>query len=200
MLFAANIAIASEQNPAIDTKYYALMEGDAYLGNIDAKITVIEYSSLTCPHCAKFEKEIFPKLKQDFIDKDQILFIHRHYPLDKTALDAAVLVNCAAKDEGREGYFKYLKVFFETQSSWATSKNALENLQNIAKLGGLSQEKMDTCIADEEMKNKIIESRVEGTKIGVSSTPTIFINGKKATFRNYDGLADIIKTILNQSS
>jgi len=147
--------------------------GDMALGADDgAKVTLIEYASATCPHCAAFHKDVWPKLKADYIDTKKIRFIFREFPLNDAALAAFMLARAAPK----ESYFPMIGVFFDTLETWA--QNPAEGLLNIAKQAGFSQEKFDTTLKDEKLAKGIMEIRDGGVKFGVKGTPAFFLNGE----------------------
>ena len=147
--------------------------GDMALGADDgAKVTLIEYASATCPHCAAFHKDVWPKLKADYIDTKKIRFIFREFPLNDAALAAFMLARAAPK----ESYFPMIGVFFDTLETWA--QNPAEGLLNIAKQAGFSQEKFDATLKDEKLAKGIMEIRDGGVKFGVKGTPAFFLNGE----------------------
>jgi protein-disulfide isomerase len=162
---------------------YGQMPSDIILGNEKSAVTVIEYSSLSCPHCAHFQTKIFPALKAAYIDSGKIKFIQRDFPLDEPALRGAILAHCA----GKERYHLFLKVLFDKQESWAFQKNYLEVLTNIGKLGGLSSEKIDACMKDKAMETAVIESKLTAANtLDIKATPTFFVNGERLS-----GVGDI---------
>lgn len=174
---AAPLALkGDDEQKKADPHYYVRMASDIVMGSDKATVTMIEYSSLTCPHCAHFSKDVFPEIKKNYIDTGKVVFIHRDFPLDEPALRGAMLARCA----GGERYYTFLKVLFDKQESWAYQKNYLEVLGNIGKLGGISSEKFDGCMKDKKLEDAIVEGKLTGANtLGVSSTPTFFINGKE---------------------
>lgn len=145
------------------------------LGKADAPITIVEYASLTCPHCAAFHADVLPMVKKDYIDTGKVRFIFRDFPLDQLALAGAGLARCA----GPERYFSFLDVLFAQQRAWATAPDPRAALNQIGRLGGLSAEQIDACFKDQAVADHILNSRLEGNqKFNVNSTPTIIINGK----------------------
>jgi len=149
---------------------------DHVLGKRDAPITIIEYASLTCPHCADFDKETLPQIREKWIDTGKAKLIFRNFPFDKPALQAALVAACAPGDR----YFNFVDVLFQQQRQWATAQDPTAALTRIAKLGGMSDQQAHSCLGDKEMENKIVAIRLAAEKdLGVNSTPTFFINGKK---------------------
>jgi protein-disulfide isomerase len=146
--------------------------GDMALGAPEgAKVTIIEYASATCPHCAAFHKDVFKRLKAEYIDTNKIRFVFREFPLNDAALAAFMIARAAPK----ESYFPLIDIFFETLDTWA--KNPAEGLLNIAKQAGFTQEKFTATLKDEALAKGIIAIHEDGTKFGVKGTPTFFING-----------------------
>ena len=148
---------------------------DRVLGKADAPITIIEYASLGCPHCAEFDKETLPKIKQDWIDTGKAKLVYRDFPLDGVALRAAMLARCAPP----ERYFAFIDTLFQSQQSWY--RNDWEPaLGRIARLGGMSEEQFKKCMSDEALGNSVVQMRTTAANdYGVESTPTFFINGTK---------------------
>jgi protein-disulfide isomerase len=167
------------------------------LGNPQAPVTIIEYASLTCPHCAQFHTEVLPELKERYIAPGKVRLIYRDFPLDQKALSAAALAHCAGPDR----YFSFLDVLFQTQASWAQADDHIAALKRLGKLGGLSEEKMDACLADEELTDGILRTRLEGqNEHQVDSTPTLVIDGKTyAGARDIEELAATIEPLIGGS-
>ena len=148
--------------------------GDEVQGAADAPVTIVEYASMTCPHCSHFHKTVYPELKKKYIDTGKVRFIFREFPLDPLAAAASMLARCAGKDK----YFPLIEAFFEAQSDWVVQK-PLQPMFAIAKQAGFTQQTFDECLANQQMLNGIEESRTRAaSKLNVNSTPTFFINGK----------------------
>jgi protein-disulfide isomerase len=155
----------------------ALTKDDRILGNPDAPITIVEYASLTCPHCAHFTNEVLPELKKKWIDTGKAKLVLRDYPLDEPALRAAMIARCAPPDR----FYAYVDLFFGAQEKWV-KPDYRESLSRLVKLGGMSREEFDNCLKNTALENKILETRLVATKeLDVNSTPTFFINGTKFT-------------------
>jgi len=155
---------------------FEVTKNDFSLGKDIAPVTVIEYSSLTCPHCAQFHQTTFPILKREFIETGKVRFVFRDFPLDQLALSGSMVARCA----GRNKYFAFIDTLFAQQTSWANDPNPLEALSRIARLGGLSQANFNKCLKDKKIADKIIKQRMNGDKkFAINSTPTIIINGRK---------------------
>jgi protein-disulfide isomerase len=154
----------------------SVTKDDRILGNTDAPITIIEYASLTCPHCAHFTNEVLPELKKKWIDTGKVKLVLRDFPLDEPALRAAMIARCAPPDR----FYAYVDTFFATQDKWVMAKDYREALVRIVKLGGMSQDEFDNCLKKADLENKIIEGRLAASKeLDVNATPTFFINGTK---------------------
>ena len=153
---------------------------DIIYGDKNAPITLIEYASLSCPHCSTFHRESFERLKTDYIDTKKIKFIHRDFPLNQPALSAAMVAICNSRnfqDNKSEKYYTFLKALFKTQDAWAFDEKYVEKLESIAKLDGMSGQKFTSCISDTKLQNQILESRMQAAKIlKIQSTPTFFVN------------------------
>lgn len=157
-----------------------LMEGYSYepkdidivYGDDKATITVVEYASLSCPHCQAFYKDVFPLLQKNYIDTGKIKLVFRNFPLNQPAMDAGQMVLCADK----ESRATFMKVLFSTQEKWAYDVNYREAIAGIAALGGMERKKFDACMANKELQDKILLGYQEArTNFKVVSTPTIFI-------------------------
>jgi protein-disulfide isomerase len=170
--------------------------GEHTLGAADAPVEIIEYASLTCPHCAEFHLEILPELKERYIAPGKVKLTYRDFPLDQRALAASVLAECAGPDR----YFGLLDVLFQTQETWAAAGD-LSGLKQLGRLAGMSDQQMDQCFADEELQNRILQSRLDAqNEFDVTSTPTFVIDGKVyAGSRDLDGFAEIIDPLLGDS-
>jgi protein-disulfide isomerase len=148
--------------------------GDEVMGAADAPVTIVEYASMTCPHCSHFHETTFPEMKKKYIDTGKVRFIFREFPLDPLAAAASMLARCAGKDK----YFPLIETFFAQQKDWVVQK-PLQPMFAIAKQAGFTQQTFDQCLANQQMLNAIEEGRTRATtKFNVNSTPTFFINGK----------------------
>ena len=156
----------------------ALSKDDRILGNPDAPITIVEYASLTCPHCAHFTNDVLPELKKKWIDTGKAKLVLRDYPLDEPALRAAMIARCAPPDR----FYAYTDMFFGAQDKWVTARDYRDALARLVKLGGMSRDEFDNCLKNTALENKIVEGRLIASKeLDVNSTPTFFINGTKFT-------------------
>ena len=172
---AATTGFASTGQAAVDIAalHTPPAEGDMAMGPDTAKVTVVEYASASCPHCANFYKTTFPELKKDYIDTGKIRFIFREFPHNQPALAAFMLARCAPKEK----YFPLVDMFFTEQDTWLQAP--LEGLQKIAQLAGFTKESFDACLKNEAVAKGIIAVRDQAEKdFGVDSIPTFFINGE----------------------
>ena len=164
---------------------------DRILGKADAPVTIIEYASLTCPHCAAFEKDILPKIKSEWIDTGKAKLVFRDFPLDGSALKAAVVARCAPP----ERFYGFIGILFAQQGSWGISQDPVPGITRIAKLGGMSEDQVKACLKDDAVQNKILAGRLAGEQqYQVESTPTFFINGKKVVGAKEDEIIAAIKS------
>src|SRR5215211_4672200 len=144
--------------------------GDRSLGKDDAPVTIVEYASMTCPHCAHFHETTYPELKKRYIDTGKVRFIFREFPLDPLAAGASMLARCAEKDK----FFPIIETLFQMQRTWAVEK-PIPPLLAIAKQAGFSEQSFNTCLSDQNMLDVLLLDDTATTeKFKVSSTPTLF--------------------------
>lgn len=148
---------------------------DQVLGNADAPVTIVEYASMTCPHCATFHERTLPELKSKYIDTGKVRLILREFPFDPRAEAGFMLARCS-----KDNYFPMVDVLFKQQQNWAAVQNAKDALLQIAKLAGFSQESFEACLTDQKLLEDVRAVRERGAKdFGVDSTPTFFIDGNR---------------------
>lgn len=148
---------------------------DKQLGKDDAKVTIVEYASMTCPHCAQFHTNTLPALKTKYIDTGQVRLILREFPFDPRAEAGFMLARCA-----EDNYFPMIDVLYQQQNSWAGVENARDALLSIARLAGFTQEKFEGCLTNQKLLEDIRMVRTRGAdEFKVDSTPTFFINGSQ---------------------
>ena len=151
---------------------------DMVLGPADAKATITEFASMTCPHCAAFNAETFPKIKSAYIDTGKVRYIFREFPLDIKAAAGSMLARCIANGDAPK-YFAVTDMLFRQQNDWVT-KNTTETLARIGKQAGLSQQQVETCLKDQALLDKIAaDQKYASDVLKVDSTPTFFINGER---------------------
>jgi protein-disulfide isomerase len=157
-----------------------LMAGEALpdlaLGSKDAPVTIVEYASMTCGHCAAFYATTFPDLKSKYIDTGKVRFILREFPLDPLAAAGSMLARCAGDDKRNA----VVDLLFAQQKNWFIPDNALDALASLLKQTGMSQGRFEACLKDNDLRDKVYKVHDRAAeKFGVSATPTFFINGKK---------------------
>jgi protein-disulfide isomerase len=165
--------------------------GEMSMGKEDAKVVVVEYASASCPHCAAFNNEEFPKFKTDFIDSGKVKYIFREFPHNDPAMGAFMIARCAPKEK----YFPLVDVLFKTQKDWVP--NPLEGLKKIALQSGFTEETFMACLNNKEVAKNIFEVRQKGDTFGVEGIPTFFINGEhfKGEY-TVEGLKAVIDPLL----
>ncbi|HEX3494545.1 MAG TPA: DsbA family protein, partial [Methylocella sp.] len=159
-----------------------LMTGEALpdiaLGAKEAPVTIVEYASMTCGHCAGFYATTFPELKSKYIDPGKVRFILREFPLDPLAAAGFMLARCAGDDKRNA----IVDLLFAQQKNWALTDKPLEALAALLKQAGMSQKAFDACLQNDDLRDKVYKVHDRAAeKLGVTSTPTFFINGKKET-------------------
>jgi protein-disulfide isomerase len=151
---------------------------DMVLGSADAKVTITEFASMTCPHCAAFNAETFPKIKSAYIDTGKVRYIFREFPLDIKAAAGSMLARCIANGDAPK-YFAVTDMLFRQQNDWV-AKNTTETLARIGKQAGLSQQQVETCLKDQTLLDKIAaDQKYASDVLKVDSTPTFFVNGER---------------------
>jgi protein-disulfide isomerase len=159
------------------------------LGPANAPITIVEFASMTCPHCAAFNAAVFPKIKSEYIDTNKIRYVFREFPLDIKAAAGSMLARCIAKDDAGK-YFAVVDLLFRQQNDWVV-KNTTETLTRIGKQAGLTQQQVEDCLKDQALLDKIAaDQKYASEMLKVDSTPTFFINGEKikgeTSFEEFD--------------
>jgi protein-disulfide isomerase len=162
---------------------------DMALGPATASVTITEYASMTCPHCAAFNETVFPKIKSEYIDTGKVRYVFREFPLDIKAAAGSMLGRCIAKDDSGK-YFAVIDMLFKQQNDWVM-KNTTETLIRIGKQAGLSQQAVEDCLKDQSLLDKIAADQKYATEVlKVDSTPTFFVNGEKikgeTSFEEFD--------------
>ena len=149
--------------------------GDMALGDPKAAVTIVEYASMTCPHCATFTKEVFPKIKETYVDSGKVRFIFREFPLDLTAAAGSMLARCIA-DGNADKYFAVVDLLFRQQDIWAV-QNPTAPLKRVARQAGMGEQQFETCLKDQKLLDAIKESQDYAVKtLKINSTPTFFVN------------------------
>ena len=162
-----------------------------YEGSIDAKVNIVVYESLTCGHCADFHKDIYPKLKKDFIDNGVVKIEFRSFPLDLAALNAAKIVHC--KNDGKTDLLHFL---YDNQKKWVRGNNIEEINKHLKDLITMNKNELDfeSCLSNKNIEDYVLNDRINGAKkFSIEATPTLIINGKK--FDNPHNYKKLKKTI-----
>ena len=166
------LAAGSALSQALPPKEEIL--ADRVMGEPGAPVTLTEYASLTCPHCASFHKDTLPAIKKDYIDTGKVKLLFKDFPLDRLALTASMMARCAPK----ERYFGLLETLFRTQDTWMRSADPSAQLQRLGQVVGLSKQSYDACVNNKEIVDGLMAQRSQAES-KVSSTPTFFIGDKK---------------------
>jgi protein-disulfide isomerase len=190
----AEEAAPIEQAKAPIAHPLAVLPYDISVGKEDAPLTVIEYASLTCSHCAHFHKDTYDEVKKNYIDTGKVRFIFRHMPWDNMAMAASKLAVCA-KSSGAA----FISAFMKTQESWAHVADPLAELKKVAKLGGMDNATADACLQNAEVHQQVLDIQATGRDIlGVKSTPTFFVGSNVVVegFRNYESFSKTLDAAL----
>jgi protein-disulfide isomerase len=149
---------------------------DKALGDANAPVKIVEYMSMTCPHCANFHNNTFDKIKEKYIDSGKVYFVIREFPFDPRAAAAFMLARCAPENQ----YYPFVSMLFKQQQTWATAQDARAALLQMSKLAGFSQESFEACLTNQKLLDDVNATMQRGAgEFGVNSTPTFIINGKK---------------------
>ena len=150
-------------------------ETEMALGFSDAPVTIIEYASMTCPHCARVHLEELPRIKEAYIDTGKVRFVYWEFPLGRLALTAAKIARCG----GEERFFGFVSLFFSKQIEWAGSNDPVDALRKLANVGGMGAAEFDACLANTSLEDGMLTSALAASKAhGIDSTPSFVINGE----------------------
>jgi protein-disulfide isomerase len=182
LALAPGLALAQKAEDIAAELAKAGPRGDLVVGKADAPVTIVEYASMTCSHCANFHNTVFPKLKEKYLDTGKARLIMREFPLDNLAAAGAMLARCAGPDKA----FDVIKVLFAKQNEWAfVEGNVIPALFKVAETQGFTMDSFDKCLTDQKLLDDITATRdVASKKLGVRSTPTFFINGQQLKDRS----------------
>ncbi len=179
---AVNADAAALDETRKNSEILKISASDYVFGERSAPVVMVEYASLSCPHCAAFTRESFEKLKTEFVDTGKVQFVFRNFPLNQAALVGAMFASCQANENKAEATSKYyatVKALFKTQDAWAFDEKFADKLEAIAGLDGMSSEKFKSCLADKALQEKILTARMEVAKVlQIKSAPTFFVNGE----------------------
>lgn len=171
---------------------------EVVMGDENAAVTVIEYMSLTCSHCANFHIETLPDVMKNYVDTGKVRFIFRDYPLDGTAYRAAIVTHCMA-EAGPKRYYGFVQILFQQQQRWATARDPLAEVAKLARIGGMNQQSFDACLENETYASGVLLARTQGeTEYEIKSTPSFVINGRVVPGgMSYDEFARAIDPLIN---
>lgn len=173
---AAAAPAAPPAAPASADSLLKVQPTDRVLGNPDAPITIIEYGSLSCPHCAHFATTVLPQLQKQWIDTGKAKLVFRDFPLDQMAMRAEMVARCAPPNR----YYGLIDLMFANQRKWVLAKDWRAALGHLVALGGIGKNEFDACLANKQVEDAVAQSRLAATQqLGVDATPTFFVNGKK---------------------
>ncbi len=149
--------------------------GEKWLGKVNAPVTVIEYVSLTCPHCRAFHTTTFPRFKRAYIDTGKVRYIVREFPIGRSAGNASIVTRCGTSDRT----FQLIDLYLKNQAKWVSQEVKTDAIFAVAKRAGLSRAEFDQCMKDQKLIEGLNWVKNRGRKLGVSGTPTFFVNGQK---------------------
>jgi protein-disulfide isomerase len=178
-LFAAELCTAQAQSVTIPMEKLNAPQAlpDIVQGKADAPVSIVEYASMTCPHCARFHAETYPTLRDKYINTGKVRFVLREFPLDPRAAAAFMLARCSGDGDKRTAVIDLL---FNAQETWAYSDTPLDALANLMKQTGMSSKEFEACLNDQKLYNKVVKERDDaGKDFSIDATPTFFINGVK---------------------
>ena len=172
---------------------------DRFMGREAASVTVIDYSSLTCPHCADFHTQILPRFKEHYIDTGKVKFIYRDFSVDPVATAAAMLARCVPHDP-QDRYFRFIDVLFSHQKTWSRASKPRQELVNLARLGGLSETEVNQCLSDATLLADLNAMKNEAISMyGIKATPSFVIGGRTYVgVTSYDALASLVEKALQR--
>ncbi len=165
---------------------------DEVMGDANAKVTIVEYASMTCPHCRSFHEQVLPTIKKDYIETGKVKYILRPFPFDgdRRGEAAFMLAKCAPNNS----YYAMIDALFSTQDVWAGKGNPVPELLRISKLSGMTEDDFKECLGNQELLTQIIDGRNKAVKdFGVRSTPTVFVNGDKLDDATLDTVTQAIE-------
>jgi len=209
LLSAANAETASEVTPGSASSIQGHDHGEPFAGGVtasggftgdvvegaaDATVTIIEYASLSCPHCARFHSDVYSRLKTDYIDTGKVRFIYRDFPLNEAAIVGSIIARCG----GETGYVSMVDALLSNQDQWLRSANVFEELLGFASRGGLNQKQVYACLEDESLGQSVLNRMQSAAQdLGVNSTPTVMINGTEfSQSGNYQAISQQLDTLL----
>ena len=194
---ASGTTASNDVGKPINSPLAQAQADDIVMGKAEAPITMIEYSSLSCPHCARFQKDVLPKIKADFIDTGKVKLVQRDFPLNKPAIQAALFAHCVSPMR----YFAITDLLFKTQDQWLKD-DAAEPQAQMAATAGMDRATFDACLANKDAEAKIVGTRKAGEDaFGIDATPTFIVNGIKLEGeQTYDDLKALFEKLAPSGS
>jgi protein-disulfide isomerase len=191
---------AADEKPKTEQAPVAISElnqpgplGEQAIGKAGAPVTVVQYVSLTCPICSRFQAEVLPKLKKAYIDKGKVRLIVREFPIGRSAAAAAIVSRCVPEKD----YFKVVDKYLSNQKDWVAQEVRKDEIYNVAKFTGLKRDKFDSCLANTAINDALVVVKQRGRSFGVAGTPTFFVNGKKvAGAHSFEDMQAVIEAAL----
>ena len=168
---------------------------DEVMGDVNAKVTIVEYASMTCPHCKSFHEQILPTIKEKYIETGKVKYILRPFPFDgdRRGEAAFMLAKCAPNN----AYYPMIDALFSTQATWAGKGNPVPELLRISKLSGMTEADFKACLGNQELLTQIIQGRNKAVQeFGVRATPTVFVNNEKLGDSRLETLTKAIEAAL----
>jgi len=194
---AATTAVQAKQ-PEDDGGQIPVGPEERSLGPADAPATIIEYASLTCPHCASFHSETWPEIREGYVESGMARFVLRDFPLDRLALAAAMLARCVSESR----YFMFIDLLLSRQTEWAKAEDPLAALTELAGMVGLNKEAGSSCLEDEALAKRVLSTRREGKeRFQISSTPTFLIYTRRKITGNQalEAFAEILDPVADKA-
>lgn len=201
LLVVLLMALPARAEDAIEEKKNDLTLQDALpfdmvYGDSNAPVTIVEYASLSCSHCQHFHENIFPKIKEHYINTGKAKFIYRHFPLNAPALQAALLVECVSPQNSKQ---LFMDLLFKSQGDWAYTEKFSEKLKEFWKKNGFDEKEFDTCIVNKNQENLLLFFQMRAQKEwGVRSTPTFFVGGKRLEKRGFEDIAKAVDDLIKK--
>jgi len=187
--------LSSANAQSVSGLFDNLVMEDDVMGDVNAKVTIVEYASMTCPHCRSFHEKILPTIKEKYIETGKVKYILRPFPFDgdRRGEAAFMLAKCAPNNN----YYAMVDALFATQSVWAGKGNPVPELLRLSKLSGMTEADFKACLGNQDMLNKLIEGRNRAVKdFNVRSTPTVFVNDEKLGDSTIESLTKAIEAAL----
>lgn len=177
----------------------APVSGDYVMGDAKAPIVIVEYASMSCPHCAHFSNAVLPEIEKKYVETGKVRYILRQFPLNEPALKAAMLLVCIG-DQNSNKYYVFSKVLFDAQNKWAFEGNFMSNLETIAAVGGISKDQFNNCVNNTDREMRVLKVKQKATEeLKIPHTPYIFIGGEVyAGEHSADAVSQFIEAKLAQ--